>query len=151
MRAVIQRVLRATVGVEAVVVGSIGEGLLVLLGVTTGDTEQDVAWMVDKIVNLRVFSDPAGKMNLSVRDRGGALLVVSQFTLYGDCSRGRRPSFDAAAPAGQARSLYESFLSRVRETGLPVESGLFQAHMAVESVNDGPVTLVVDSPGNNSA
>ena len=151
MRAVIQRVLRATVSVEAVVVGSIGEGLLVLLGVTTGDTEQDVAWMVDKIVNLRVFSDLAGKMNLSVRDRGGALLVVSQFTLYGDCSRGRRPSFDAAAPAGQARSLYESFLSRVRETGLPVESGLFQAHMAVESVNDGPVTLVVDSPGNNSA
>ena len=92
--------LRATVTVEAVVVGSIGEGLLVLLGVTTGDTEQDVAWMVEKIVNLRVFSDPAGKMNLSVRDRGGALLVVSQFTLYGDCSRGRRPSFDAAAPAG---------------------------------------------------
>jgi len=146
MRAVIQRVLRATVSVEAVVVGSIGEGLLVLLGVTAGDTEQDVAWMVEKVVNLRVFSDLAGKMNLSVRDRDGALLVVSQFTLYGDCSRGRRPSFDAAAPAEQARSLYESFLSRVRETGLSVEAGLFQAHMAVELLNDGPVTLVVDSP-----
>jgi D-tyrosyl-tRNA(Tyr) deacylase len=146
MRAVIQRALRATVSVEAVVVGSIGEGLLVLLGVTAGDTEQDVAWMVDKIVNLRVFSDSAGKMNLSVRDRGGALLVVSQFTLCGDCTRGRRPSFDAAAPAGQARSLYESFLSRVRGAGLPVEAGVFQAHMAVELLNDGPVTLVVDSP-----
>ena len=146
MRAVIQRVLRATVTVEAVVVGSIGEGVLVLLGVTTDDTEQDVGWMVEKIVNLRVFSDLAGKMNLSVRDRRGALLVVSQFTLYGDCSRGRRPSFDAAAPAGQARQLYESFISRVRETGLSVEAGLFQAHMAVESLNDGPVTLVVDSP-----
>ena len=146
MRAVIQRVLRATVSVEAVVVGSIGEGLLVLLGVTAGDTEQDVAWMVEKVVNLRVFSDLAGKMNLSVRDRCGALLVVSQFTLYGDCSRGRRPSFDAAAPAGQARQLYELFIARVRETGLCVEAGLFQAHMAVELLNDGPVTLVVDSP-----
>ena len=146
MRAVIQRVLRATVSVEAVVVGSIGEGLLVLLGVTAGDTEQDVAWMVEKVVNLRVFSDLAGKMNLSVRDRDGALLVVSQFTLYGDCSRGRRPSFDAAAPARQARQLYELFISRVRETSLSVEVGLFQAHMAVELLNDGPVTLVVDSP-----
>src|SRR4051812_6972123 len=151
MRAVIQRVLRATVSVEAVVVGSIGEGLLVLLGITAGDTERDVSWMVEKVVNLRVFPDLAGKMNLSVRDRGGALLVVSQFTLYGDCSRGRRPSFDAAAPAGQARSLYESFLARARETGLSVEAGLFQAHMAVELLNDGPVTLVVDSPRKYSA
>ena len=146
MRAVIQRVRHATVTVEAAVVGSICEGLLVLLGITTADTEQDVAWMVEKIVNLRVFSDAAGKMNLSVRDKGGALLLVSQFTLYGDCSRGRRPSFDAAAPAEQAPKLYESFLSRVRETGLSVEAGLFQAHMAVELLNDGPVTLVVDSP-----
>ena len=145
MRAVIQRVLRASVTVEGDIVGSIDEGLLVLLGVTGGDSEKDADWLVDKIANLRIFADSAGKMNLSVKHRNGALLVVSQFTLYGDCSRGRRPSFDAAADAEHARTLYEYFVARTRETGITVHTGVFQAHMGVELLNDGPVTLIVDS------
>ena len=146
MRAVIQRVTQAKVAVEGAIVGSIGPGLLVLLGVGRTDASPDADSLAGKIVNLRIFPDGAGKMNLSLLDTGGEVLAVSQFTLYGDTSRGRRPGFDAAAPAEQARALYEHFISAVRATGIQVETGVFQAHMEVSLVNDGPVTLVVESP-----
>ena len=146
MRAVIQRVTEARVKVDGAVTGEIGAGMLVLLGVTQADTAAAAAFLVDKLVNLRIFTDDAGKMNRSLIDTGGAMLVVSQFTLYGDCRKGRRPSFDDAAPAEQARALYEQFVETARRSGLRIETGVFQAHMDVSLVNDGPVTLIVESP-----
>lgn len=145
MRAVIQRVSEARVTVEGSVLGEIGPGLLALLGVAKPDTPADAEFLAEKILNLRVFPDEAGKMNRSLLDMGGALLVVSQFTLYGDCRKGRRPSFDDAAPAELARPLYEHFIEVARKSGLRVETGVFQAHMNVSLVNDGPVTLLVES------
>jgi D-tyrosyl-tRNA(Tyr) deacylase len=145
MRAVIQRVSSASVTVDGTTVGKIGPGLLVLLGVAKGDTEQDAAMLARKIAELRVFQDDAGKMNLSVKDTGGALLVVSQFTLYGDTRKGRRPSFDLAAPPEEARRLYEKFVEAARAEGVPVETGVFQAMMSVSLVNEGPVTFLVES------
>jgi D-tyrosyl-tRNA(Tyr) deacylase len=145
MRAVIQRVSRAQVAVEGEAAGEIGLGLLVLLGVGTGDTNADADYLVEKTIGLRIFEDASGKMNLSVLDVGGALLVVSQFTLYGDVRRGKRPSFDAAAPPQQARELYGYFVEKVRAAGLRCETGRFQATMTVELANEGPVTILLDS------
>jgi D-tyrosyl-tRNA(Tyr) deacylase len=149
MRAVIQRVSTASVTVDGGVTGGIDKGLVVLLGVTHVDTTADADFLADKIVNLRVFPDQDGKMNRSLLDVGGALLVVSQFTLYGDCRKGRRPSFDAAATADAARKLYEYFVEAARTRGIAVETGVFQAHMDVALVNDGPVTLILET--NESA
>lgn len=145
MRAVVQRVRKATVSVNGEVVGAIDRGLLVFLGVRKDDTEKDLEFMVRKIPRLRVFEDSDGKMNLSVLDIGGAILCVSQFTLYGDCRRGLRPSFDEAALPDMARHYYEAFISRLRDEGIPVASGVFGAFMAVELVNDGPVTILLES------
>jgi D-tyrosyl-tRNA(Tyr) deacylase len=145
MRAVLQRVTQARVEVDGRVVGEIGGGILVLLGVAKPDTTTDADLLSAKILNLRIFADEAGKMNRSLLDTGGALLVVSQFTLYGDCRKGRRPSFDAAAPPEQARALYEHFIAAARRSGLRIETGVFRASMAVSLVNDGPVTLIVES------
>jgi len=145
MRAVVQRVSRAKVTVKEWTSGEIGLGLLVLMGVGHGDTEADATYLADKIAGLRVFEDEDGKMNLSVVDVGGSVLAVSQFTLYGDARRGKRPSFDGAAPPEQARRLYELFVERVRALGLPCETGRFQEMMQVELVNEGPVTILVDS------
>jgi D-tyrosyl-tRNA(Tyr) deacylase len=148
MRAVVQRVLEARVEVDGVVSGEIAAGLLVLLGVGKEDQIPDADYMVEKIVNLRIFSDEAGKMNKSLLDTGGGLLVVSQFTLYGDCRKGRRPSFDSAAPAELGRSLYERFVAAARTAGgggMRVETGIFQADMKVSLINDGPVTLIVET------
>ena len=145
MRAVVQRVTRARVVIEGETVGEIGRGLLVLLGVTHSDTAEVAAWLADKIVGLRVFNDADGKMNLSVADVGGGVLVVSQFTLYGDCQKGRRPSFIDAARPEVAIPLYEAFVNGVRALGVPAATGRFGAMMQVELVNDGPVTLIVDS------
>jgi D-tyrosyl-tRNA(Tyr) deacylase len=145
MRAVVQRVLRAQVKVDAVIVGEIGRGLLVLLGVTQADTETEADYLADKIVGLRIFDDANGKMNLDAFTVGGGILVVSQFTLYGDVRRGKRPSFDAAAAPEHARGLYEYFLARIRAAGLPCQTGRFQETMQVELVNDGPVTILLDS------
>jgi D-tyrosyl-tRNA(Tyr) deacylase len=145
MRALLQRVTQASVVVEGSVVGEIGAGLLILLGVAKPDTVADAEYLADKTLNLRIFSDAEGKMNRSLLDTGGSLLVVSQFTLYGDCRKGRRPGFDAAAPAEQARALYESFVEIARRSGLRVETGVFQAHMEVALVNDGPVTLMLET------
>jgi D-tyrosyl-tRNA(Tyr) deacylase len=145
MRAVVQRVSRARVTVGSEVTGEIGLGLLVLLGVRTGDTRAEADYLVEKTVGLRIFEDAGGKMNLSVAEVAGALLVVSQFTLYGDARRGKRPSFDAAAPPEQARELYEYFVERVRGAGLRCETGRFQETMQVELVNEGPVTILLDS------
>jgi D-tyrosyl-tRNA(Tyr) deacylase len=145
MRAVIQRVSEARVTVAGSVLGEIGPGMLALLGVAKPDTAADAEYLAEKILNLRMFPDEAGKMNRSLLDTGGALLVVSQFTLYGDCRKGRRPSFDDAAPAEQARPLYEHFVEVARRSGVRVETGVFQAHMEVSLVNDGPVTLLVES------
>ena len=146
MRAVIQRVTYAKVEVEGIVRGEIGPGVLVLLGVSRTDRPEDAEFLAAKAVQLRIFNDDAGKMNRSLLDIGGAMLAVSQFTLYGDCRKGRRPSFDDAAPADQARELYELFVAAARRLGAPVETGVFQAHMAVTLLNDGPVTLIVESP-----
>ena len=146
MRAVIQRVSRASVTVGGAVVGSVGKGFLLLLGVTHGDDESDAAWLAEKVAHLRLFEDDEGKLNRSLLDEGGEVLVVSQFTLYGDCRKGRRPSFVAAAEPEKARKLYEDFVGRLRAQGPSVATGVFQAHMNVELVNDGPVTLVVDTP-----
>jgi D-aminoacyl-tRNA deacylase len=145
MRAVVQRVSRAKVTVKEWTSGEIGLGLLVLMGVGHGDTEADATYLADKIAGLRVFEDEDGKMNLSVVDVGGSVLAVSQFTLYGDARRGKRPSFDGAAPPEQARRLYEFFVERVRALGLRCETGRFQEMMQVELVNEGPVTILVDS------
>jgi D-tyrosyl-tRNA(Tyr) deacylase len=145
MRAVIQRVSRARVTVGDEITGEIGLGLLVLLGVGTDDTRSDADYLAEKTVGLRIFEDSGGKMNLSVAEVGGAVLVVSQFTLYGDARRGKRPSFDAAAPPQQARELYEYFVERIRAPGLRCETGRFQETMQVELVNQGPVTILLDS------
>jgi D-tyrosyl-tRNA(Tyr) deacylase len=145
MRAVVQRVSRAKVTVAGVITGEIRRGLLVLLGVGQADSEEDADYLAGKIIGLRIFEDDAGKMNRAVGEVGGGLLVVSQFTLYGDVRRGRRPSFDDAAGPETARALYEYFVSRIRATGLPCETGRFQEMMDVELVNDGPVTILVDS------
>jgi D-tyrosyl-tRNA(Tyr) deacylase len=145
MRAVVQRVSRAKVTINDWVSGEIGLGLLVLLGVGQQDTENDSPYLAEKIVGLRIFEDSDGKMNRSVQDASGSLLVVSQFTLYGDARRGKRPSFDAAAPPGEARRLYEFFVDRVRAAGLRCETGRFQEMMQVELVNEGPVTILLDS------
>lgn len=145
MRAVIQRVSRAKVTVHGQVVGEISSGLLVLLGVGQHDTEASAQYLADKTTGLRIFEDEAGKMNRSVADIGGAVLVVSQFTLYGDVRKGKRPSFDDAAPPQTARLLYEHFVDRIRSTGLRCEAGRFQEMMQVEMVNDGPVTILLDS------
>ncbi len=145
MRAVIQRVSRAVVTVDQEQVGAIGQGLVVLLGIHREDQETDLDWLVDKIVYLRIFEDAAGKMNRSLLDTGGAMLIISQFTLYGDCRQGRRPGYSAAARPDQAEALYERFIKAVRQYGIQTETGRFQATMAVELVNDGPVTLLLDS------
>ena len=145
MRAVVQRVSRAKVTVGDEVTGEIGKGLLVLLGVEQEDNEAGADYLVDKVVGLRVFEDVDGKMNLSVAEVGGAVLVVSQFTLYGDARRGKRPSFDRAARPERANELYEYFVAKVRAAGLRCETGRFQAMMDVELVNDGPVTILLDS------
>ena len=145
MRAVVQRVSRASVKVEGEITGEIGRGLLVLLGVGQDDTEADADYLADKVAGLRIFEDDAGKMNLSLVDIAGAVLAVSQFTLFGDVRRGKRPSFDAAARPERARQLYEYFVSRTRSLGLRCETGRFQAMMDVELVNSGPVTILLDS------
>jgi D-tyrosyl-tRNA(Tyr) deacylase len=145
MRALVQRVASARVEVEGEVVGAIERGLLLYLGFGRGDTGEDRAWVLSKITALRVFEDDAGKMNLSVQDAGGALLLVSQFTLYADVRRGRRPSFDDAMPPSEAETAYEAAVREARATGLRVETGRFRADMRVASINDGPVTLWIDS------
>ena len=147
MRAVIQRVRHARVTVDGEVTGEIGPGILILLGVKAEDTESDGAWLASKIANLRIFSDASGKMNDSLIDLGGGALVVSQFTLYGDCRKGRRPSFVGAAHPDHAEPLYERFCEQIAENGVAtVERGIFGAMMDVELLNDGPVTLTIDSP-----
>lgn len=144
MKAVIQRVTTASVLVEGQTVGEIGRGILVLLGVEKGDVEAWADWLAEKIVNLRIFEDEAGKMNLSLPEIGGSLLIVSQFTLAGNCDKGRRPSFDTAAPPEEGKRLYEYFVEVVRRFGLPVATGIFQADMQVSLVNDGPVTFILE-------
>jgi D-aminoacyl-tRNA deacylase len=145
MRAVVQRVSRASVKVGDEITGEIGRGLLVLLGVAREDTEADADYLAEKIAGLRIFEDDGGKMNLSVMDVGGAVLAVSQFTLFGDVRRGKRPSFDAAARPERARELYEYFVGQVRKAGLRCETGRFQEMMEVELINNGPVTILLDS------
>ncbi len=145
MRAVVQRVTRASVKVDGEVVGQIDRGLLVLLAVGQDDSESDADYLADKIAGLRIFEDDAGKMNLAAAEVSGAVLAVSQFTLFGDVRRGKRPSFDAAARPEQANRLYEYFVSKIRAAGLRCETGRFQQMMQVESVNDGPVTILLDS------
>ncbi|BCG45587.1 D-aminoacyl-tRNA deacylase [Citrifermentans bremense] len=146
MKAVIQRVKEAKVTVEGKVVGEIGEGILVLLGVEIGDDCAQAEWMAEKIVNLRIFADSEGKMNLALSEVKGEMLAVSQFTLAGNCSKGRRPSFDTAAAPEEANRLYNYFMGQVWERGVPVQSGIFQADMAVSLVNDGPVTFILETP-----
>jgi len=148
MRVVIQRVKQAHVDVAGATVGSIGAGLVVFVGVGHADNRKDVEYLADKITQLRMFPDDARRMNLSLIEAGGGLLVISQFTLYGDCRKGRRPSFDQAAPPEQARELYEYFVQRLRSSNTTVETGVFQAEMEVHLVNDGPVTFVLDSHQN---
>jgi D-aminoacyl-tRNA deacylase len=145
MRAVLQRVSRAAVVIDGETVGAIERGLLVLLGVAPADTPDEAQWLAEKAAGLRIFRDEAGKMNLSVADIGGGVLVVSQFTLYGDCRKGRRPSFLDAAPPEVAVPLYEAFVNALRALGLPVATGRFGAMMQVELINDGPVTLILDT------
>jgi D-tyrosyl-tRNA(Tyr) deacylase len=145
VRAVVQRVRTASVTVDDAIVGQIGPGLLVLVGVADGDGTADVEYLASKVHDMRVFTDPSGRMNLSVAEVGGEVLVVSQFTLLGDLRRGRRPGFDAAARPEPARDLYEALVARLRAVGLTVATGVFQADMQVALVNDGPVTLLLDS------
>ena len=145
MRAVVQRTAKASVSTDGEVIGAIGRGLLVLLGVGREDTEKDAEYLAEKIVNLRIFEDDNGKMNISSSDISGQLLVVSQFTLYGDCRKGKRPGYDRAARPEAAALLYERFVCRCRDYGVKVETGRFQAMMQVELLNDGPVTLLLDS------
>jgi D-tyrosyl-tRNA(Tyr) deacylase len=146
MRVVIQRVKQASVEVTGQVTGAIGPGLLVLLAIARGDSEKEVEYLVEKVLRLRIFPDAAGKMNLSIEQARGSLLVVSQFTLYGDCRKGRRPSFDLAASPQEADHLYKYFVNTARKSNVPVETGVFQASMQVHLINDGPVTLICDSP-----
>ncbi len=145
MRSVVQRVSSARVSVNGVLASAIDRGLLVLLGVRKGDSPADSEWMADKVLNLRIFDDPQGTMNLSVQEIGGEILVVSQFTLLADSRKGRRPSYIEAAPPEEARGLYEAFCERVAASGRPVRRGVFQAMMEVALVNDGPVTILLDS------
>ena len=145
MRMVVQRVKRAAVSVEGREVSRIGQGLCVLLGVGSGDEEADADWLAEKLVGLRIFEDEEGRMDRSLLDVGGEALLVSQFTLYGDCRKGRRPSFSAAAGAEEGRRLYGYFVEKVRSLGVETGQGVFQAHMEVEILNDGPVTLVLDT------
>ncbi|MEH7490756.1 D-aminoacyl-tRNA deacylase [Neobacillus niacini] len=145
MRVVVQRSKKAKVTVNGEITGQISKGLVLLVGVTHQDTEEDAAFLADKIANLRIFEDDAGKMNLSLLDVGGEILSVSQFTLYGDCRKGRRPNFMEAARPEQANQLYERFNGLLREKGIKVETGIFGAMMDVELINDGPVTLIVES------
>jgi D-tyrosyl-tRNA(Tyr) deacylase len=151
MRVVAQRVARAAVRVEGETVGAIGRGLLVLCAFQASDTTACVQWMAAKLAELRIFPDAEGKMNRSLREAEGAVLAVSQFTLYGDCRQGRRPSFVGSAPAAQAAALYAEFLAALRAEGLPVASGVFQAMMDVELVNEGPVTLILDRDAREAA
>jgi D-tyrosyl-tRNA(Tyr) deacylase len=144
MKAVIQRVTSASVTVEDKIVGRIGQGIMILLGVEKGDAESQADWLVEKICGLRFFNDEDGKMNRSVVDVGGSLLVVSQFTLAGNCNKGKRPSFDTAAPADEGKRLYEYFVAAAVRSGVPVETGIFQADMQVSLVNDGPVTFILE-------
>lgn len=146
MKAVVQRVTQSSVQVEDQIIGTIDLGLLVLLGIGHADTDQQVAWLAEKIANLRIFDDQNGKMNRSLIDVQGSMLVVSQFTLLGECRKGRRPSFVAAAPPAQAERLYEGFITTAKQQGLRVASGKFGALMQVSLVNDGPVTLIVSTP-----
>lgn len=148
MRAVVQRILRSNVSVDGNIIAAAGQGLTVLLGVGRQDTEEDVHYLAEKIVNLRIFSDNSGKMNLSLLDIGGELLVVSQFTLYADCRKGRRPSFDEAAPPEIAKKLYEAFIQHCRQLDILVSNGQFQAEMLVSIENHGPVTMLLDSKRN---
>lgn len=145
MKAVIQRVSQASVNVNDQTVGQIDQGLLVLLGAGKDDGPQDIEQLVDKLAHLRIFNDDDGKMNLSIQDVGGSFLVVSQFTIMGSCAKGRRPSFNDAAPPDQAEALYNIFVARLKETGIPVETGQFRAMMDVSLVNDGPVTFIIDT------
>jgi len=145
MRAVVQRVKRSHVEVDGKITGQINKGLMVLLGISEDDKTEDIDYMIDKIVNLRIFEDDDNKMNLSMLDVGGEILVVSQFTLYGDCRKGRRPSFVRAARPEKAQELYNIFIERLKEKNINVQSGIFQADMTVYIENDGPVTLIVDS------
>ena len=146
MKAVIQRVKEARVRVDGKIIGEIGTGVLVLLGVEIDDTFTQANWMAEKIVNLRIFTDLAGKMNLALQEVKGEMLAVSQFTLAGNCAKGRRPSFDTAADPEEANRLYTYFMGKVWELGVPVQSGIFQADMEVSLVNDGPVTFILESP-----
>lgn len=145
MRAVVQRVSKADVSVNGSVCGRIERGLLVLLGVAAGDTDKDLDYVVDKITGLRIFEDERGKMNLSVSDVGGAILAVSQFTVCGDCRKGKRPSFDMAASPDHAEVFYDRFVEKCRNSGISVATGVFRAHMSVSLINDGPVTILLDS------
>ncbi len=145
MRAVVQRVSKASVSVNGSVCGRIERGLLVLLGVAAGDTDKDLDYVVDKITGLRIFEDELGKMNLSVSDVGGAILAVSQFTVCGDCRKGKRPSFDTAASPELAEVFYDRFVEKCRNSGISVATGVFRAHMSVSLINDGPVTILLDS------
>jgi len=145
MRLVLQRVREATVTVNGSTVGSIRTGICVLLGISRSDTPADADYLLEKVLELRIFPDDAGKMNRNIREAGGSLLIVSQFTLYADCRKGRRTSFDEAAPPGQAESLYSYFVESARRGPVPVEAGIFQAMMDVHLVNQGPVTIVLDS------
>ena len=149
MRALIQRVTSASVSIEGETVGSIGPGLLVLLGVANGDTEDDAKYLVEKVANLRIFADLTNRFNRSARDTGAELLIVSQFTLYADTRKGRRPDFNQAASATEAQRLYQLAVDLFRRTGLKVETGQFQAYMQVNLWNDGPVTLMLDSADRN--
>jgi D-tyrosyl-tRNA(Tyr) deacylase len=146
MRAVLQRVSRAKVTVAEEITGEIAVGWLLLLGIAQGDTAKEIDWLAEKVANLRAFQDEVGKMNLSVQDVRGSVLVVSQFTLYGDCLKGRRPGFTDAAPPSIAEPLYESFIVALKALGVPVATGRFGADMQVELINDGPVTFVIDAP-----
>jgi D-tyrosyl-tRNA(Tyr) deacylase len=146
MRILIQRVTRAEVRVDDKIEGRISLGAVVLIGIAKSDNFSDADYLADKLLNLRFFSDQDSRMNLSATDIGAALLLISQFTLYGDCRKGRRPGFDAAAPPERARELYDYFVDQVRQSGLDIQTGVFQAHMQVELTNDGPVTLLLESP-----
>jgi D-tyrosyl-tRNA(Tyr) deacylase len=146
MRVVLQRVKEARVDIAGATVGAISTGLLILIGITSTDTQKDADYLADKVIYLRIFPDEERRMNRSILEVGGSLLVVSQFTLYGDCRKGRRPSFDLAAPPEQARRLYEYFIERLTSRNIIVQTGVFQAEMQIHLVNDGPVTFVLDSP-----
>jgi D-tyrosyl-tRNA(Tyr) deacylase len=145
MRAVVQRVKRCSVEVDGKIVGSIGKGLLVLLGIKNDDSKRDIEYIKDKILNLRIFEDDRSKMNLSLKDVSGQIMIVSQFTLYGDCRKGRRPSFIKAASPETAQGIYMDFVEEIKSTGIYVQQGVFQAHMDISIVNEGPVTIILDS------